>query len=224
MDVTTETPLCSYMATLTTVDGFNSVQCQEVILFHRANYFVNCLLTDEEHANGSIHFHSLFDCSTKAAGKVTQKFERFYSAKNIPFCKGVSVCVKSVTDKIGAFIYLLKDQDPTQDPLVVRGWKMTFIQEAIRGHTKKIPFKVLLRDVYKVTKSNGTEIVLQYAKDNKMTIDDKQSFGGVVCAMVREKYRFASGSYKFIYTECMCMCGDDRPLRALLETELFNLP
>lgn len=223
LDPTRESTLDSYFATLTCSGGFSDDQASAIEVFHRTDYFVNVLLVSELHQTGELHFHSLFDCKTRAAGKVTQKFQRFYGSADIPFVSYVSVKIKSVTDKLGLFHYLTKDMLPDEKPLVLKGWIWTWIQEQCRDNIKRIPFKQLLRDCYFVNKKNGTEMILCYMKANKLRCQSKDDFKQIVHCMVRDRFRFSSSAIPWLYAEVSVMSDCGKPLASLLDNLLFHL-
>lgn len=223
IDIDRESGLFPYFLTLTCKDGFSDAQCDAVIAFHKTDYFVNVLLVSELHESGETHFHSLADIKTKQTAKVTSKLERFYTANDIPYTKGVTIKVKRATDKIGLLHYLTKDFEDDDTPLVLKGWTWTFIQQQVRDNIKKLPFRMLLKDTYFVTKKNGTEIILRYMKAHKMSCHSKEHFKDVVHAMVRDKYRFSAASIKWCYAEVCTMQGSGHALDSLIEHELFML-
>lgn len=223
IDIDREAALFPYFLTLTCQTGFSLPQCEAVVLFHRTAYFVNVILVSEFHDSGEIHYHSLADVRTKQTAKVTSKIERFYAANDIPFVKGVSINVKRATDKVGLLHYLCKDLEEGVLPLVLKGWSWSFIQQQVRDNIKKLPFRMLLKDTYFVTKKNGTEIILRYMSAHKMSCVSKECFYDVVHAMIRDKYRFSSAAIRWCYVEVCVMQGSGNALRSLLDNELFSL-
>ncbi len=223
LDNHTEHGLSLFMVTLTSSEGFTDDQCIAVVAYHQLDPFVNCLLVKELHQSGLPHFHAVVDIKLQKANGLTLRYERLYKKLSIPLTKCISIRVKRCVDKIGAFHYLMKELSDTDDPLVLKGWERTWIQDEIRNGLKHMPYKVLLRGTYRVTKSNGTDICLKYADLHNMSILGKDDFADLIAAMVRDKYRFASASLKVIYVELLCELGRPGPLHSLVANEIFNL-
>ncbi len=222
-DITCEEGYHAYAITLTCSPCFSGENCDDIVSFHKEDYFHNVLLINELHDSGETHFHALADIKCKQAAGVTRKYERFYKAHDIAYVKGISAKIKTCTDKVGWMHYLLKEFTDDDVPLVLKGWKWTWVQQLVRDSIKKMPHRMLLKDVYKVTKSNGTEIICKYMQVNSMRVANKEDFMDVICAMSREKYRFSSASIKWCFVEVLIQEGHSKGMRALLEHELFHL-
>lgn len=222
-DLSTEKGLTSYMVTLTHSGGFTSDQCDAIIAYHETDFFKNIVLVSELHQSGETHFHGVMDVKAKQASTLTKRYQRFYAANDLQWNVKVSVKVKTVTDKLGALYYCMKELTDEDEPLVLKGWKRTWLQEQFRAGIKHVPYKQLLKDCYFVNKRNGCEIVILFAERHNMVIFNKESYGEVVAAMAKDKYRFAASSHRHIYTELRAMTGDRHAIMSLVSGDLFNI-
>ncbi len=223
MDMDAAAKAYPYTLTLTCKDGFTSEQCDKIVHWHQTDdYFVQCLLSSELHASGELHFHGLIDVYVASTGNVTRKYERFYKNNDIPFEKGISVCIKSQTDRHGAVHYLSKDMDAEDDYLVCRGWKETWLA-AIKKDLKHVSHKQVQKGYLVLTKKNAVPRALQFAKAHNITLCTQHCFVDLCCAMARDLYLFDNVSPKWMYAQCMLISGHDAAFRSLWENELHFL-
>lgn len=209
-----------FCLTLTSSDDFTSDQEDLIVDWHRrrAEY---CLLVREYHGDGRKHYHSLLAVKKpKSAGGVTRQLETLYKKMNIPWTKGVTVVVKKMTHMTGQFHYLLKEQASTH-PLLLTGWKYSWIKEQCLANIKEIPLKLLKGDTYMVQKNTSVELVLKFATASGATIACKDSFIDLMVEMQAKGYQFDNVSKKSLYTNVMSRLGNLSQARSVWESELF---
>lgn len=222
LDQDGQADLNGYFVTLTHRNGFSDDQRESIIIFHGTDYFKNVMLVQEDHESGERHYHAIAEVKCKQTAGVTRKYQRFYEANELEVTPN-AIKVKRVSEKVGLFHYLTKDFEEGQKPLVLRGWRWTWIQEQVVSNLKKQPFKQLLKDCYFVNKKNGTDICLSYMKAHKIRVLGKEDYAELVCRMSEEKYRFVQSSHRYIYAEIMTSQKDRRAMRSMIANELFNM-
>ncbi len=206
-----------YAITLTTREGFDDSH-HEIFRDWFKIHTDSCLLVAESHAAGGLHYHAGATMKQKSTNEVTRLINRFYEAQGWDVLAGISIKVKQLTDRIGWFHYLTKDLDGP--PILVQGWKMTWIQEQCKSNLKKIPKKMLKKNAYLVTQSVGPELVIQYAKRTGSPLSGKISFANVICQMAKEGYQFHQVRWKNLYSHVMALCDDMRPMQSFIMSEL----
>ncbi len=210
-----------YMLTLTSSIGFNASQEDQVVQWHRHNSD-KCFLVSELHDSGGKHYHSVIACvSPRTAGKVTEKLVRLYSQMRIDVVKGISVCVKSVSDFVGCLHYLCKDLDDA--PLLLIGWRMSWIKSECLANVKHIPHKMLRADQYMVQSSTSVQLVLRYAHASGHPLCGKDSFMTVVVEMQSTGYQFEKIKPRWLYAQVMAMVGRSSIARSLWDDVLCGL-
>jgi len=172
---------------------------------------------EEEH----LHYHSVGTFKTSKASNIKSMCETLYKKHDVAYDKP-SVVVKTTTDLIGMFHYLLKDQVDDQ-PVLLLGWKMSWIKEQCLSNLKKIPHKVLMKNKYVLKTSTATAVVMEYAKRKSLILTGKDSFATLVCEMARDGYQFEAVKLKWLYCQCMSLTGDDHAMRSLIMNELHFL-
>ena len=158
-----------------------------------------------------LHFHSVATFKARAAKNVTEQVKTLYKKMGLPVT-GRSIQVKKVTDLVGIWHYHLKELGDRK-PLLLKGWKMSFIKESCLANLKKIPHKVLLKNKYMLNAKIATALMVEYAAAKSLVISGKESFTTVVCEMAKEGYQFESVKIKWLYTQVMSLMGDERPMR-----------
>ena len=182
-----------------------------------------CLLVEERGASGKLHLHASTKQKQKTANLVTLALTRLYEKLKIPCQKGVAIKVKKTTDEIGWFHYLTKDMEDGQQPVLIFGWEMTWIQDQCRDNLKKIPHKMMKGNDYTLNMAIATNVVLQYAKRTGIPLSGKDGFKTCICRMAEEGYLFHSVKFKVLYAQVLARTGDTRPMQSLLDLELCGL-
>ncbi len=210
-----------YTVTFTQGGDFNDSQESEIVSWHkRAEY---CYLVREYHKDGRRHYHSMIAVfSPKTPSSIVKGLERFYEKLGIPWQKGVSVKCKKLTHINGYFAYMLKEQEEDQAPLMLRGWKMSWIKEQAVSNIKEIPYKLLKGQTYMVQKNTSVELVLKYSKASGNPITCKASFIDVVYSMQAEGYQFDNIKKSSLYSNVMARCGCMRESKSVWEMELLS--
>jgi len=214
-----QTDLFSYCLTLTSGDAFTSVQETAFVEWHRSRA-VNCLMVREYHTDGRPHYHSLLQVkSPKTANAITKNLERVYERLKLRWVPKVSVCVKKMTNMTGQFHYLLKDLKGDK-PLLLVGWKYTWIKQQCEDSIKTIPLKLLKGETYMVQKNTSVELVLKFATATGIRITCKDSFLDVVIQMQHKGFQFDNIKRACLYTNVMARVGCYQAARSVWEMDL----
>ncbi len=211
-----------YLLTLTSSDGFSSVQEGQILHWCRT-HTDKCMLVRELHDSGKAHYHALVCTDTKLAQGVTRKLETLYRLMNIEFTPCVSINVKKVTDLVGAMHYLSKDIPVSENPLLCTGWRYSWIKSECLGNIKKIPHCVLKKDQYMVQNSSSVQLIIRYANAGGFPLCGKQSFITVTTEMQGVGYQFEKIKPKWLYAQVMAMVGHKDLARRVWEDALFGL-
>ncbi len=222
IDTHAQTGYTPFFITFTAVseysDGFedalkswHSKKCDQVLLVREGG-------VGDQH----LHYHSVGTFRAKQAVGVTRQCETFYKKQNMQWTKGVSVKVKAVSDLIGLFWYLTKDflTEDNPDPLLTKGWKMSWIKQKCLDNLKKMPHKMLLKDQYSLTPKTATNMILEYSRRKSLPITGKESFKSVLKSMIKDHYRVNAiwPKITIIYAEVMIECGDDSGFDSVFES------
>jgi len=211
-----------FFLTISPKEQFTPAQAQVVKQFHQ--HFERCLLVSEVRADGCDHYHSVYSSAHKKTNSETRVLERLFTKNHISFTVGVTIKLKKVSNVLGLFHYLLKDVTADNPPLLLSGWQMSWIKQQCLDNVKNIPRKLLDKEVCMVTKRNGAELLLAYAKAAGMPIQGKECFIEVFLDMEAKHYNFSNVRLVSLYTRVMSLLGIRGPSRANVESELFNLP
>lgn len=194
-----------YWITLTSSQGFCDAQEDQVVQWHRRNS-EKVFLVSEFHESGEKHFHSVLACfKPKIAGKVTEKLVRLYRSMEIDVVTGVTIKVKRVNDFVGILHYLCKDL--VGDPLLLIGWRMSWIKAQCLANVKKMPHKVLLKNKKLVTVRTAVDLVVQFASAGGYPLTGVDSFATVTGAMVVDGFRFGNVRLKPVFCQVMAVVG-----------------
>ncbi len=210
------------MLTLTSSDGFSSVQEGQIVTWHK-NHSDKCLLTREYHDSGKAHYHSILCTPTKLAQGVTRQLEVLYRSMNIEFVVKVSIVVKKVTDLVGAMHYLSKDIPLRGKPLCCHGWSYSWIKKECLVNIKKIPHCMLRKDQYMVQNSSSVQLIIRYAHAGGFPLCGKESFISVTTEMQAVGYQFEKIKPKWLYAQVMAMVGHKNLARQVWADALFGL-
>ncbi len=213
----TSSPHFCYAITFTTrTPGFDDSEVAAIRDWCKNNSDA-CMLVEEVAATR--HLHAAFRCTQKTTVQVSRKLSRLYDSLNILWVPKVSCKVRKMTELIGWFHYLKKDLGDAA-PLLLTGWKMTWITEQCAANVKKIPRKMLLKHDYQVTSRNGTALVIEYAAANNYPLCDKYSFADVIAQMTADSYTFESVKIKWLFCQVMARCGHTRFTKDFVLSEL----
>ncbi len=169
------------------------------------------------------HFHSVGSFKTEKTSNVVKMIVKLYADHDVEYRKGISVVVKKVTDLIGIWHYLTKDVTAVNPALLVLGWRMSFIKQQCLENLHKIPRKVLMKNKFCLSTKSATACVMAYAKAKAHVLSGKESFASLICLMAADGYQFEAVKIKWLYTQCMSLTGDPRPMRSLILNELTFL-
>ncbi len=213
-------PRFTYAITFTTSSpGFDAHETRTILEWCRHNSDA-CMLVEEVAATR--HLHAAFRCTQKTTVQVTRMICTLYERMKLPWVPKVSVRVRKMTELVGWFHYLKKDLGDKQ-PLLLTGWKMTWITEQCLENLKKIPHKMLLKQDYQVTSKTGVAIVIEYAKRNNLPLCDKFTFADCITDMAKECYTFDSVRVKWLFCQVMARCGHPRFMKSHILNELAFL-
>ncbi len=212
-----------YMLTLTSSDDFTDAQEDTVVQWHKRKC-ENCLLVMERHKDGRKHYHStILVKAPKTAGGLTRQVKNLYKEMAIE-CNSKTFKVVSTTDQIGAFIYLFKAQDKDDPvPLLIMGWSLSWIKQQTIGNVKKIPRKMLMANRVVLNPANAIPYCLKFAEASGIPITGKMAFKTLVKLMVKDGYSFDNTKFPWLYSQLMCICGDDRALDQQIDNQLSFL-
>lgn len=211
-----------YSITLTTSRDFTPDELEGFCEFFRHNCD-SCLLVEERGQRGQLHLHAGTKQKQSQTHEVTRLLARHYELHEIPFQKGVSIKVKKTCDQIGWFHYLIKDIPKDSVPLLIFGWKMTWIQEQCRANLKKVPHKIVKGTDYNVNMLIATNLVIQYAKTVGLPLSGKGMFMECICQMAEAGYLFHNVKFKILYCQVMARFHERRPMLSFLTMELQYL-
>ncbi len=221
IDTNIKSNLSYFCLTLTSPDDFTALQEEAITDWHR-RLSEFCLLVREYHGDGRKHYHSLVAIKTpKDAGGVTRRLETLWKKLSLRWTKGISVHVKKMTHMTGQFHYLLKEQKGRQ-PLLLTGWKFTWIKQQCIDNIKMIPRKMLLGETRMVQKMESVELVLKYAAASSIEIRSKDSFVDVIYAMKAGGFQFDNCKMMTLYGNVMARCGNVSQAKSVIYGELFG--
>lgn len=183
-----------------------------------------CCVALELHKNGSRHLHGVVS-GTKNATGLTRVFVVLYRNLEIPYVKGVSVKVKTVTNMDGALYYCTKESIGGE-LFLLRGWKRTWITERYRIHLLKMPSKILMKNFTILQRSTAVPTIINWIKAHGLVPAHGCAnwWGDIMVSMIEDGYLFngISGQLRCISTEilihmgclrsdshrrCLMMCG-----------------
>ncbi len=207
-----------YLATLAPKDWFDADQRRVIYeWFSRHDQVLG--YTEQE---GRKHLHVLFSSKQKKTGNVTRAIENVFSHNDIPMTKGVTIDVKFSSHPIG-YLHYLTDEIKGGTQVMLKGWRMTWIQQQCRDNLKSMPKKLLSKDVYVMNNVQGPDLILKYAEAHHMLCNDKASFIRTVSRMSADKYRFHNCKKKDLYCDVLALCGNQRAVSSLWDMELLML-
>lgn len=212
----------SYFITLTSADDLSpfEIHLKDWHTLHSDR----CIMVRESHQDDSVHYHSLFVTnSMNSSQAVSRSLERLYKKHDIAWVKGRSIVVKTQTDQVGLFHYITKDIPANGKPLLIIGWRYTWIKAQCIANLKKLPLKLLKKGTVCVSRRVAVALVLEYAKAQGAVITGKFSFAELIAKMASEGYQFDMVAFKFLYCQVMARMGHTRPMVSMVEGDLHFL-
>lgn len=210
----------SYTFTATTTSpGFDDDQIMSICNWAKHISDSCCII---EEMSSHRHLHGVFRVTCKQTNQVSQRFQTLYKKMDMPWIPNISVDVKRTTELIGWFHYMLKDQKAP--PLVLTGWKRTWITEQCQKHVKKIPKKMHRLDRLVLDASTVVGTVLAYMSAHSLPIMDKFSFIAVVTQMQKDKFNFMKVRKALVYEAVMAELGHLDVAASAWESDLQFLP
>ncbi len=165
------------------------------------------------------HLHVLVSSKQKKTGNVTRALENLFTSHDIPWEKGVTIDVRRSVEPIGHFHYLT-NESKGGTRVMIKGWSMSWIQQQCRDNLKKLPRKLLRKDVYVCNNIDGPRLIIEYADRHNMPLVDKFSFIQVVVSMTGDKYRFHTCKKKDLFVDVLGVCGYGKYAKSMWEGEL----
>ncbi len=212
-----------YFLTLTSPQGWTAAQVDQVLQWHRRKC-ENCLLVAELHQSGETHYHSsIIVLKPKATHGVTRQLDTLYKQMGIPVINRVTHVVKSTSDQVGLFHYLTKQLKAGKEPLLLMGWQFSWIKKQCISNVKKIPRKMLMDGRIVLNAANAIPYCLNFAEAAGIGITGRDSFKTVVKLMVKDGYSFDNTKLAWLYSQLLCICGDDRALDQQIDNQLSFL-
>lgn len=215
-----------FMSTFTCVDTFCEEFEEKLASWHARK--CDSVLLVREGADGSdthLHYHSVAAFKNKQAAGVSRQAETFYKKLGMEWDKRRSVVVKKVCDLFGALHYLMKAQPAGRAPLMVKGWKLSWIKEMSLKSLKKMPHAQLLKDQYILSPKTATNMILEFANRKGLPITGRESFRGVIKEMIADHYRVSSiwPKITIIYAEVLMECGNHSGFDQVFDNAFFNI-
>lgn len=206
LDLNADTDYPAFTFTFTSSTDFLPSQEDQLVQWHKKRSSF-CLLVQEFHDDGRRHYHSVIAApKPRDTSGWTRACATLYKAMDIEVVKGITYRVKKETDRVGWFHYLLKTQKG--NPLFLRGWTYSWIKEQCKANVKKMPHKILCKEVVVLSKATASQSVLKYAEATGQKLTGKISFANCVADMINDKYIFSGVSYKHVYSEVMVQSGN----------------
>ncbi len=223
LDIHDQPSFYPFFITFTSGDPFPESFVADLSAWHVKK--CDCCLLVSEGGPGKdkhLHFHSVGTWKTTNPSNVTRACKTLYKKHKIEWTKNC-VRVKTVPELIGMFHYLLKEVSDSDVPLLLMGWKMSWIREKLKANLKKMPHTMLLKDEYFLTPKTATAMLLKYADVHSLRITCIEAFKSLIKRMMIDKYRFANVRWKILYVEVSIAHGNSGPLDDFLESELFGM-
>lgn len=205
----------SFAVTLTAPDqdGFSKDQEKMIKEWHKHNSD-QCVLSRESHASGLPHYHSYLTCKNKQPAGLTRKLKTLYKTMDMPWSHN-AVKVKTCTHPGGWYHYILKDLSADQNPLLTKGFKLSFIRDEALKSLKQREHKRKGRsedDPFLLGSKNSVRIMLEFAKRKAMPINCKHTFALVCHAMAQDNYSFDRIRLKNLYCQLRSRQGDSHAM------------
>lgn len=153
-----------------------------------------------------LHYHSVGTWNTRSASNVLKTMERFYLKHGLPWTKR-SVHVEKTSHLVGMFHYLLKSKSKGKPPLLLMGWKMSWIKQQCLENVKSTPNKIVLKDKMCLSAKTATPFVIRYAEAKAMPLSCKLTFADVIAEMMKDGYQFEAVRLKWLFTQVMALSG-----------------
>lgn len=199
--------------------GYDEGEIEKLVQWHK-EVSDHCYLIVEDRTDGTDHFHSAITCRSKRTSNVTRSLLLFMDKEGLEYVRNVTVRIKHIDDLPGWLSYCQKDQKGRK-PLLVRGWKISWIKKQATAFVKSRPVKV--GRVRVVRAAEAASLVIDYAKAQGLPITGLEQFLEVIARMTKDNYCFSGIKRKCVYGDVMCLCGDDRPVKALWRADCSEL-
>ncbi len=220
LDLTNETGRTNYHITLTAVSVFPEGFDAPLITWVRKKCSMALLVSEGgPDTDKHLHYHCLGSWTTTNTSNVTQACKTFYKKNKMEWSKN-AVKVTKVPELYGLFHYLLKDVCPNTEPLLVIGWRLSWIKEKIKENLMKMPHCMLLKKRYMLTPKTATPMLCKYADAVGVQVTCKESFKSLCVRMVKDGYDFSNVKWRILYAQVMVHFGDDHALESLIDGEL----
>ncbi len=217
LDLEGENAPAHYFLTVSTKADMSAEQLAGLTSWHKLR--TPCLLVREFRSDGVAHFHSVFGSKVKKANTVTLNLRRLFLSLHIPVQVGVTIKVKRAPHLVGMFHYLTKDLGD-EKPLVLTGWKMSWIKQQCIDNVKNIPNKMLVKDDHFLKMRTAPGRILAYAKAKGFPIVDKDSYLRLCDQMLIDGFCFDLLKLDMIYGRVMGRLGDARAFHSHHEGKL----
>lgn len=190
---------------------------EHVVNWHRSADAA--LLTVEQCADGSDHYHSLVHIRTKQTAGVTRTLERLMEKHKLPWAKHVTIKVKKAD--AGWFVYCMKECPPGKTPLHLHGWQLTWIRQVIKQRVKDA---VGDKDGEErsLNNANAARVVMAYAKAINHDLDCRMDLAVVISEMMREKYLFPKVDIPRLWVHISARSGNVGVAQDWVMQQLFN--
>lgn len=204
-----------YLATLSPKDWFDRDQLKPIFAWFSKHDQVYGVTEIASHK----HLHVLFSSKQKKTGNVTRALNNLLDQNNIPNEKGVTVDVRYSSVPLGHLHYLTNEvKGGTQ--VMIKGWRLTWLQQQCRDNLKSMPKVLLKKGVYVVSNVEGPELIVKYAAMHNRCVNDKASIIRCIASMCVDKYRFHNTKIEWLCADTMALCGNMRGITSLLEGKL----
>ncbi len=198
--------------------GYDREEVKVILDWH--SMFDQVLLVSEDRSDGTEHYHSLVTTPVKQAHTLTKQLLRLFKKEGLEVTDHVTIKVKSCPEPIGWMHYLMKEVPEHGAPMARKGWALSWIKETLLANLKKRPHKMLLKDVYHLSKKTGTRMVCEYASARSLPLDSKFAFCRVCTEMMKDGYQFDSVALKWVYAQVSAIRGNEAKAMDMLMCEL----
>lgn len=205
-------------------DGFSKDQQSAIKQWHIHNTD-QCVLSRESHTSGLPHYHSYVTVKNKQPAGLTRKFKTLYSQMGMPWSHN-AVKVKTCTHPSGWYNYIIKDLPEDANPLLTKGFQVSWIREQALSSLKESEYKRKGRckdDPFILGSKNAVRICLEFASRKGMPIDSKHTYALVTAAMMQDNYSFDRIRHKNLYPAIRCRQGSYTAQVSHVMGELFHI-
>ncbi len=200
-----------FAVTLTSTDpsGFSKDQQKQIKAWHIDNTD-QCLLSRELHGSGFPHYHSYVTVRNKQPAGLTRKLKTLYKTMNMDWSHN-AVVVKTATDPAGWMGYCLKDLKSDERPLMLKGYKLSWIKDQAMQSMKQREHKRKGRsadDPFVLCSKNAVRLCLEFADKKGLPVSSQHTFALLCAAMMEDNYNFDRIRYEQLYCQLRCKQGN----------------